>query len=61
MGITLDQLNGRIEQYTTCDRCGLPILGEPHVEPPSGVRDWDRYSHAGPCPDDDDPDDERQS
>ncbi len=53
MGLTIDILGRRREIYVTCDSCGLPILGRVHVDPPSGVRDYERYSHADGCPDDD--------
>lgn len=56
MGVTIDFLRGRRPViYLTCDRCGLPILDRAVVEPPAGDRDYDRYSHPGPCPDEDKP------
>jgi hypothetical protein len=53
MGITIDLLNRRFSVYVTCDNCGLPILGRVAVDPPGGVRDYERFSHADGCPDDD--------
>ena len=52
MGLTIDVLNGRIATYTTCDTCGHPILGRVAIDPPAGVRDYERYMHADGCPDD---------
>lgn len=54
MGVTLDVLKCDVRAYFTCDNCGWPILGIPRVDPPAGVRDYDRYTHqGGECPDDD--------
>lgn len=53
MGATIDILAGRIARYITCDACGHPILGTPRVDPPSGARDYERYTHPDACPDDD--------
>ena len=55
MGATVDILRGNISTYITCDSCGLPILGRVAVDPACAVRDWDRYTHADGCPDDEAP------
>ena len=53
MGLTIDFLRGRMSLYVTCDICGQPILDRtPRVDPPSGARDYERYTHADGCPDD---------
>jgi len=53
MGVTLDLFRGVVETYLTCDTCGFPILGRVQIDPPVGARDYERFSHADGCPDDD--------
>jgi hypothetical protein len=54
MGLTRDRLRGVTSWYYTCDACGLPILGDVHVDPPEEEWDYERYTHIV-CPDDDAP------